>query len=117
MLRIRLQRTGRKNRPHYKIVVAEHTSPIKGKSLETVGFYDPLLKVSKIDKVRIDYWISQGAKASETVESLLKKDGKVVQGKRTRIGDRKKKKIEEEKAKIAEEKKAQEAPKEEAPVA
>jgi len=90
MLKIRLQRTGRKNRPSYRIVVCEHTAPVKGKFLEKVGFYDPLNKECKFNEERINYWVSVGAKTSDTVQALLDKKGNVEQKNRNRIGKRKK---------------------------
>lgn len=98
MLKIRLQRTGRKNRPAYRVVVCEHTAPIKGAFIENVGHYDPLKKECLLKQERIDYWKSVGAKASETVESLIEKGGKVEQKTRNRIGKRKKEKEEALKA-------------------
>ncbi len=92
MLKIRLQRTGRKNRPAYRVVVCEHTSPVKGKFIERVGHYNPLDKECVLNVERIDYWKSVGAQASDTVQSLLDKDGKVEQTQRTRMGKRKKEK-------------------------
>jgi small subunit ribosomal protein S16 len=75
MLKIRLQRGGKKHRPYYKIVIANSRSPRDGKFLETVGVYDPLaLKGSKerikIDLERYSYWLSVGAQPSERVAKL-----------------------------------------------
>lgn len=77
---IRLRRDGGKNRPYYRIVVADKHSPRDGKFLELVGTYDPK-KVGenytvKLD--RVDQWISKGAKPSDTVASILKKVRKPV---------------------------------------
>jgi ribosomal protein S16 len=77
MLVIRLQRTGRKNAPAYRVVVAEHSAPITGKVTEIIGHYiptrDPAEFVAKHD--RVQHWVSVGAKPSNTVARLLKKDG------------------------------------------
>lgn len=80
MLRIRLQRTGRENRPSYRLVVAEHTAPIKGKYLENVGHYNPIANphVFEYNLERIRHWISFGAQPTNTVARLLK--GKGVDG-------------------------------------
>ncbi len=77
MLRIRLTRTGKKNRPSYRIVVAEHTAPIQGKFIEVVGFYNPIENPKQLEfkEDRIKYWISVGAKPTDTVASLLKSKG------------------------------------------
>lgn len=74
MLKIRLSRVGKKNKPHYRIVVCEHTKPIKGKFIEIVGSYDPHRGKEKgleIKKERIDYWVGNGAQMSPTVASLV----------------------------------------------
>ncbi|MBA4336502.1 30S ribosomal protein S16 [bacterium] len=77
MLKIRLSRTGRKNYPSYRIVVAEHSAPIKGKFLEVLGHYIPNRepKVFEYDEKKIREWISKGAKPTDTVASLLKRHG------------------------------------------
>jgi small subunit ribosomal protein S16 len=75
MLRIRLTRTGRKNQPKYRVVVAEHSDPIKGKFIDILGYYIPITdpKEFSIDKEKYDTWIKKGALPSPTVESLVKK--------------------------------------------
>jgi small subunit ribosomal protein S16 len=77
---IRLRREGAKNRPYYKVVVADSRSPRDGKFIEIIGTYDPKKpghnSTLKLD--RADYWISKGAQASDTVRSLIKKNNKQV---------------------------------------
>lgn len=75
---IRLRREGGRNRPFYRIVVADKRSPRDGKFIESLGSYDPLGKnqESPLQLERVDYWIKQGAKPSETVASLIKKTRK-----------------------------------------
>lgn len=77
MLVIRLQRTGRRNAPTYRVVVAEHTMPVKGRSKETVGHYLPTREPVhlEVNEERISYWISHGAAPSNTVARLLAKNG------------------------------------------
>ena len=75
MLKIRLTRRGKKKQPIYRIVVAEHTMPIKGKFIEILGFYNPRTKELVIKKEKIENWISNGAKPSDTVAALLRKEG------------------------------------------
>lgn len=75
MLRIRLTRTGRKNRPHYRVVVAEHSAPIKGKFIEILGSFDPRTKKIQLKKEEIMAWLKKGAKPSNTVAKLLKREG------------------------------------------
>jgi len=76
-VKIRLARHGAKKKPFYRIVVADGESPRDGKYLENVGTYDPLFDPAKVslNSERIKYWIEQGAKPSDTVRSLLKKEG------------------------------------------
>jgi small subunit ribosomal protein S16 len=75
MLSIRLRRTGTTKRPYYRVVVADSRDWRDGRFVETLGHYDPRRNPSvvKIDAERAQYWISKGAKPSETVRSLLKK--------------------------------------------
>ncbi|PZR77126.1 MAG: 30S ribosomal protein S16 [Chthoniobacterales bacterium] len=79
---IRLRREGAKNRPYYKVVVADSRSPRDGKFLELVGTYDPKKEghnsTLKLD--RIEHWISRGAQPSDTVRSLIKKNKKSASG-------------------------------------
>jgi len=72
---IRLMRTGRKNRPSYRLVVADSRMPRDGRALEVIGNYDPLENPSKISvkEERALYWLLKGAKPSETAKSILKK--------------------------------------------
>ena len=76
-VKIRLARHGAKKRPFYRIVVADNESPRDGRFLETVGTYNPLLDPAEVSlkAERIKYWINQGAIPSDTVKSLLKKEG------------------------------------------
>ena len=75
---IRLRREGAKNRPYYKVVVADSRSPRDGKFIEIIGTYDPKKpdhnSTLKLD--RIDHWVSQGAQPSDTVRSLIKRNKK-----------------------------------------
>ena len=75
---IRLRREGAKNRPYYKVVVADKRSPRDGKFIELIGTYDPKKtghnSTLKLD--RVEYWISKGAQPSDTVRSLIKKNRK-----------------------------------------
>jgi small subunit ribosomal protein S16 len=75
---IRLRREGAKNRPYYKVVVADKRCPRDGKFIEIVGHYDPKQpdhnSALKLD--RVEHWISRGAQPSDTVRSLIKKNKK-----------------------------------------
>jgi small subunit ribosomal protein S16 len=76
-VKIRLARHGAKKKPFYRIVVADGESPRDGRYLEKVGTYDPLLNPARVtlESERIRYWMDQGAKPSDTVRSILKKEG------------------------------------------
>jgi small subunit ribosomal protein S16 len=76
-VKIRLARHGAKKKPFYRIVVTDSESPRDGKYLENVGTYNPLLDPAQVtlQSERIQYWMDQGAKPSDTVRSLLKKEG------------------------------------------
>ena len=76
-VKIRLARHGAKKRPFYRIVIADSESPRDGKYLENVGTYNPLVDPVEVSlkTERIKYWMDQGAKPSDTVTSLLKKEG------------------------------------------
>jgi small subunit ribosomal protein S16 len=75
---IRLRREGAKNRPYYKIVVADSRSPRDGKFIEIIGTYDPKTpgNNSSLKAERAEYWISKGAQPSDTVRSLIKRNRK-----------------------------------------
>ena len=74
-VKIRLRRAGSTNRPFYRVVVADGRHPIKGRFIESVGWYDPKKRGAnyalKLD--RVDFWSDRGAQMSETVKSLVKK--------------------------------------------
>lgn len=76
-VRLRLARYGSKKKPFYRVVAADSRAPRDGRFIEILGYYDPRKDPSlvKIDKERVQYWLSQGAKTSETVEKLLKISG------------------------------------------
>ena len=71
MVRIRLRRMGANKLPFYRIVVADSRSPVKGKFIESVGWYDPRAKKVQVDKNKIIEWIKKGAQLSDSVEKLL----------------------------------------------
>ncbi len=79
-VRIRLKRTGAKNNPVFRIVVADNRSPRDGKFIEELGTYWPTKKDDnfKVDVARADYWVSKGAQPSDTVASFLKKAKKAA---------------------------------------
>jgi small subunit ribosomal protein S16 len=77
MVRIRLRRMGAKKAPFYRIVVADARSPRDGRFIEEIGYYDPTKNpaVVKVDGERAQYWIGHGAQPTDTVRSLLRREG------------------------------------------
>jgi small subunit ribosomal protein S16 len=77
MVRIRLRRTGAKNNPAYRVVVADQASPRDGAFIDTIGHYLPTRQpaVVEIDEAKARKWLSQGAQPSETVASILRHKG------------------------------------------
>ena len=75
MVKLRMRRTGCTNHATYRIVAADERSPRDGKFLEILGWYDTAMAENnfKIDLERADYWLSKGAKPSETVASLIRR--------------------------------------------
>lgn len=73
MVKIRLQREGKKKAPFYHIVVADSRSPRDGKIVEQIGTYDPMTNPSTIvlDKEKVEKWIKNGAKPTYTVKALI----------------------------------------------
>ena len=73
MVKIRLQRQGKKKAPFYHIVVADSRSPRDGKIIEQIGTYDPMTEPStiKLDKEKFEKWIKNGAKPTDTVKNLV----------------------------------------------
>ena len=76
-VKIRLARHGAKKRPFYRIVVADSESPRDGRFIENVGTYAPLEDPAAVSvkTERVKYWMDQGAKLSDTVRNILKKEG------------------------------------------
>ncbi len=83
-VRIRLARGGRKKKPFYHVVVASSDAPRDGRFIERLGTYNPLAEPAqfKVNPTRLQYWLQEGAKPSDTVRSLIRKHavGEVSQG-------------------------------------
>lgn len=75
MVKIRLQRQGKKKAPFYHIVVADSKSPRDGKIIEQIGTYNPMVEPSeiKIDMEKAQKWLKNGAKPTDTVKNLMEK--------------------------------------------
>jgi small subunit ribosomal protein S16 len=90
MLKIRLQRIGKKGQAYFRLVVTEHTTKPKGKYLEFLGSYDPHKNELSVKADRIKHWLSVGAKLSETVNNLLVGKG-IIEGTKVKVWKPKKK--------------------------
>ena len=78
MVKIRLQRVGKKKAPFYHVVVADSRSPRDGKIIEQVGTFDPMTDQAtiKIDTDKVATWIKNGAQPTDTVKALIEKASK-----------------------------------------
>ena len=71
---IRMSRHGTKKRPFYRIVVSDRRFPRHGRYIEQVGTYDPnVAGALKLDRDKVETWIKKGAKPSQTVSELIKR--------------------------------------------
>jgi small subunit ribosomal protein S16 len=85
MLKIRLQRIGRKNDPSFRAVLTDSKNSTKsGKFLEIVGTYNPKAGLASFKGERIKYWMSKGAKLSDTMHNFLVRE-KVIEGKKINV--------------------------------
>jgi small subunit ribosomal protein S16 len=74
MVRIRLQRAGRRNDPRYRIVVADSRAPRDGKVIEVIGHLNPKDDNDwSLDYERYKYWISKGAQPTKRVLSVVRR--------------------------------------------
>lgn len=89
MLKIRLQRTGRKNDPHFRLIVTESTlKPKTSQFAEIVGTYNVKAGIFEAKGERVNHWIKMGAQISPTVKNLLISKG-VLEGKKVNVLPRK----------------------------
>lgn len=89
MLKIRLQRTGRKNDPHFRLIVTESTlKPKTSQFTEIVGTYNVKAGIFEAKGERVNHWIKMGAQVSPTVHNLLVSKG-VLSGKKINVLPRK----------------------------
>ena len=79
-VKIRMKRIGAKNKPAFRIVVANSRSPRDGKCIEEIGTYQPRKPRENftLDLPRVEYWLSKGAQPSETVASFIKRATKTA---------------------------------------
>jgi small subunit ribosomal protein S16 len=75
MLSIRMTRMGSKKKPYFRLVVTEGRSALQSSFVENLGTYNPRTKPAKveIDRERVQYWLTKGAKPSDSVRTLLAK--------------------------------------------
>lgn len=99
MLTIRMTRTGKKNRPYFRIVLTDSRRGSKsGGYIEVLGTRDPIKKNTELNSERIKYWISKGAQTSDSVYNMLI-TSKIIEGSKIDVSSKKpsKKKVEKKK--------------------
>ncbi|MEK9147612.1 MAG: 30S ribosomal protein S16 [Patescibacteria group bacterium] len=84
MVKIRLIRIGKKNDPHFRLVVQDSRKAPKGDCIEFLGNLAPILHRVQINKERIKYWLDKGAQPTDSVYNLLVKKGIIIGKKRTK---------------------------------
>jgi small subunit ribosomal protein S16 len=73
MVRIRLKRTGTRNRSCFRVVVMDQRSTRDGRSIEEIGFYDPNQEEERLTLDRYEYWLANGAQPSKTVADIARR--------------------------------------------
>ncbi len=85
MLTIRLSRKGKKNQPFFNVVVMDKRRSAKGgRAVEILGYVDPLTKRKSLKKERVQYWLSKGAKPSDTMHNLFVQE-KIIDAKKIHV--------------------------------
>jgi len=108
MLKIRLQRVGRKHDPSYRVVITDSKNgPQSGKFLEILGTYDPRIDKAVLKEDRIKYWISTGAQVSETLHNVLV-NNKIIDAKKINVLPKKSPILKEKKEKAPADEEAKE---------
>jgi small subunit ribosomal protein S16 len=81
-VKLRLMRMGKKKQPTYRVVAADSRAPRDGRFLEVIGFYAPRGRskedseaIVRIDRAKLEKWLSRGAQPTEAVERLLARTG------------------------------------------
>lgn len=99
MLKMRLQRIGRKNNPSYRLIVTDsRNAASRGRSVDLLGSYEPKLGTITIDKEKAKHWISKGVQPSDTVYNMLVAQG-VIEGRKKNVLPKKSPIIDEAKLK------------------
>ena len=122
-MKIRLARGGNKKRPFYRIVAADSRMPRDGRYIEKLGTYNPLLPKDSEERVkmnveRVQYWLGQGARATDRVSRMLEAAGVLEKKERNnpikgKPGQKAIERAEEKAAKAAEASEVKDAPAEE----
>src|SRR3989344_9213020 len=85
MLKIRLQRVGRKHEPSFRLVLTDSKNSTKsGRLSEVLGSYDPRKTIESFDSERIKYWLARGAGPTASINNLLIKHG-IIRGKKIHV--------------------------------
>ena len=86
-VKLRLRRMGSKQRPFYRIVVADSRSPRDGRFIEVVGTYNPIDKKNEVtlDEEKVMTWLTKGAQPTDTVKSILAKSGVIAKLKASKV--------------------------------
>ncbi|MBU1046941.1 30S ribosomal protein S16 [Patescibacteria group bacterium] len=106
MLKIRLQRVGKKHDPSFRVLLTDsRRGPKSGDFIENLGFYDAIRKVKQIKADRVKHWIANGAQVSDTVHNILVSEN-IIEGKKKNVLPKKSPVINEAKLKAEAEAKA-----------
>jgi len=93
MLVIRLKRKGKKNQPFFRVVVTDKRKAAKGgRTIDDLGYFDPLTKRSALNKERVLHWLKVGAKPSDTVHNMIISE-KIIEGNKINLTKKSKKPI------------------------
>lgn len=96
MLKIKLQRVGKKHDPSFRVVVTDRrTGPKSNKHVEILGHYDAIRKTRELKEDRIKHWIAMGAQPTDSVFNLFVKEG-IIEGKKKNVLPKKSPIIDEE---------------------
>ncbi|MDP3997011.1 MAG: 30S ribosomal protein S16 [bacterium] len=106
MLKLRLQRRGKRNYATYRVVVAEQHAPVKGRFIADVGWYNPHTNEFNVDEAVVKEWLAKGVQPSDTVHNFLVTKG-IIKGEKVTIWRPKKKEAAAEQKKEADQKEAQ----------
>lgn len=76
-VKIRLRKLGHTHNAFYRVIVSDSRTPRNGRFIEEIGTYNPYTKPSefKVDAEKVEHWMKNGAKPTDTVARLLKENG------------------------------------------